>query len=140
MKKSEIVKLVSLLMSSLPCRLPSGVDIKLALEGYAIALEDCERADLEEAVRRCIRGVPEKMKWAPSAPELAQLVRDARARRLDAAKPKPEKVEAPNLPDNPEMAKRTARKISKFLGPMTHDQWVAENIKWGTIKPYEKEA
>ena len=124
-------------MSSLPCRLPSGVDLKLALEGYSIALEDSEQVDLEEAVRRCIRGIPDKLDWAPSAPELAQLTRDARARREDAAKPKEKKVEVPQLPDDPEMAVRVARKISKFLGPMNHEQWVEENIKWGTIKPYK---
>ncbi len=121
-------------MSSLPCRLPSGVDLKLALEGYSIALEDCEQVDLESAVKRCIKGVPDKLKWAPSAPELAQLARDAGARREDAAKPKAEKIMV--LPDNPEMAVRAAREI-RFLAPMNHAQWVAENIKIGTIRPYE---
>ena len=32
-------------------------------------------------------------------------------------------------------AKRVA-KVSTLLGPMSHEQWVAECIKWGTIKPY----
>ncbi len=132
--KKEIVKWVSLLMSSLPCRLPSGVDIKLALEGYAIALEGCDMGDLEAVVKDCIKG-KYKLKWAPAAPELAQLVRDEKARRLHP--PVATKKLAPPVATN--ITKRS-RKAIKLLGAMSHEQWVAENIRYGTIKPYAETA
>ncbi len=61
--------------------MPSSIDLKLTLEGYAIALEGCDLADLELVVRQCIKGQPAKYQWAPATSELAQLVRDEKAGR-----------------------------------------------------------
>ena len=134
--KTEKLKWVALLVSSLPIRLPSGIDLKLALEGYGIALEDCELQDIEAAVHRCIKGVPIAYKWCPAAPELRQLAKDAQARREH---PHVEAITNGLPPDlivsDKVRAKRVAR-VSTLLGPMSHEQWVAECIKWGTIKPY----
>lgn len=143
-KKAEIVQLVSLLMSSLPCRLPSGVDLKLALEGYAIALEDCNISDLKSAVTRCIKGVPDKLQWAPSAPELAQLVRDAKARRDNSGMLEaPPKAEAKYSAFEPISSERRtklaeyARKVAVQIGqPQSPEDWQATRLADGTIKPY----
>ena len=68
-------------MASLPSQAGGEIDKRLKLEGYWIALEGCNLADLEAVVRQCIKGQPAKYQWAPIAPELAQLVRNAKARR-----------------------------------------------------------
>jgi hypothetical protein len=118
--------------------LPSGVDLKLALEGYYIALEDCDINDLKSAVNRCIKG-QEDLKWAPSAPELAQLVRDAKARRdnsgmLEAPKAKYSAFE-PTPSERRDKLAEYARKVAKQIGqPVSHEEWVAARIKDGTIK------
>lgn len=127
MMKTEILKWVTLLLSSLPCRLPSGIDLKLALEGYAIALEGCDLVDLETAVKRCIKGVPERYQWAPSAPELAQLARDAKARR-EWVEPILEDKTNESYPTDEMYARMTAKweKLRPTFGnQLNPDDWVA---------------
>ena len=120
-------------------RLPSGIDLKLALEGYAIALEDCDVIDIQAAVNRCIKGVPIAYKWAPSAPELAQLARDAKARRdnsgLLTAAPKSEFEPTPS--ERRDKLAEYARKVAAQIGePLSPEDWVKARIADGTIKPY----
>ena len=140
-KKAEIVKLVTLLVSSLPMRLPSETDIRLALEGYAIALEDCEIVDLRSAVLRCIKGEPEKLKFAPSAPELNQLVRDAKARRENSGRLEPPKpvysAHERDLPTD-DARKRMAAKAAKLMDELSPsiswDEWKRQRKAEGVIR------
>lgn len=135
-KKAEILKLAAMLMSNLPCRLPSGYDIQMAMEGYAMALEDCDLGDISAVVASCIKGVPVKYDWCPQPAVVAQLARDAKARRVNH---NPEHVEALPPPDpvvSDKVRAKRAAKVIKFLGPMSHEQWVQECIRYGTIKPY----
>lgn len=127
-------------MSNLPCRLPSGYDIQMAMQGYVIALEDCEVDDVAEVVKACIKGVPEKYEWCPQPAIVAQLARDRAARREHENKPK---VEAKYSAFEPTPSERRtelaeyARKVAKQIGePLSPEDWVQARIKDGTIKPY----
>ena len=84
--REQILKWAALLMSNIPSRLRSGFDIKMALEGYVIALEDTDfiESDLKVAVDDCIAGRPTPYDWCPQPAVVRQLVRDARARRVNA--------------------------------------------------------
>ena len=120
----------------MPMRTTDEGGIKAALVAYCEALEGCERVDLHNAVNDILTGRGGPRKWSPSAPELAQLVRDQKARRVNH---NPEHVEALPPPDpvvSDKVRAKRAAKVPTLLGPMSHEQWVQENIKWGTIKPY----
>lgn len=93
------MKWSSMLLSNRPCRLPSGYDTQMLLEGYVIALDDSDyiAEDLRVAVTQVIKGVPEFFKWAPGPPEFAQLVRDAAARRLHDGDILEERILAPEI-------------------------------------------
>lgn len=89
---------MGLLLASLPSQTGGEIDKRFKLEGYWIALEEYDLADIEAVVRQCIKGQPVTYRWAPTAPELAQLVRDEKARReWDSSKALADKTdEAPD--------------------------------------------
>ena len=101
-----------------------------------MACEDCEVDDVVTAVSQCIVGKPVKYDWCPQPAVVAQIARDIQARREHPH------VEAitnglpPDLIVSDKVRARRVARVSTLLGPMDHAQWVAECIKWGTIKPY----
>jgi len=131
------------LCSTFPLKNTDEGGIKAKLEAYRRALEGCDANDLKSAVDRILQG-DDKMKWSPSAPELVQLVRDAKARRdnsgLLTAAPKQEAkysaFDATPSERRTELAEY-ARKVAAEIGePLSPEEWQRKKIKDCTIKPY----
>lgn len=110
--------------------------IRAALIAYQEALASVELIDLQTVVGNILNAKPVLRKWSPSAPELAQLCRDAKARR--ESPPATTQIEPPEvLPNNDEYARMTARaaKLSKSLGGQSDPKkWQEDRISDGTIK------
>ena len=132
--------MASFLMSNLPSQLPSGIDIKMALEGYWTACRDCDIDDVKFVINECVKGVPVEYDWAPQPAVVARLCRDRQARRTNAAKPKAEaKYSAfePTASERRTALAEYARKVAAQMGePQSPEEWVAARIKDGVIKPY----
>ncbi len=132
----EILERVTVLLSTLPMRTTDEGGIRAALIAYQEALASVELIDLRTVVGDILNAKPVLRKWSPSAPELAQLCRDARARR--EGPPEAPKIEPPEiLPDDDEYARMASRatKPSESLGGRhNHNEWQEDRIADGTIK------
>ena len=102
----------------------------MAMEGYAIALEDCDLGDISAAVAACIKGVPEKYGWCPQPAVIAQLARDAKARRDNSGMLEAPKAEAKYSAFEPTSSERRtelaeyARKVAAQIGqPLSPEEW-----------------
>jgi hypothetical protein len=99
---------VTVLLSTLPMRTTDQLGIKATLTAYSEALEGCDIRDLRSVVAAMFAG---PRKWAPSAPDLGQAVRDAAARRENTA----QALEYAPEPDrDPPTAEEYARMMEKW--------------------------
>ncbi len=136
--RKEILEWAARLMSALPSKLPSGFDIQLTLEAYVMACEGCGLVrDLQEAVERCIKGVPVLYEWAPQPAELGVLVRDARARRRGEVAPERPSLPPPGPAISDEAYKRmdeaAERAKKSMVVSVSHTDWVKDQIANGNI-------
>jgi len=132
---------VTVLCSTLPLANTDEGGIKARLSAYCEGLEGCELVDLQVVVADLLAGRPTVLKWAPSAPELAQAVRDAKARRLWG----PSKALADKTDEAPDDCQPTdeereriqakwAQERPTFEHKPSPEQWKKDRIADGTIR------
>jgi hypothetical protein len=117
-------------MAGLPNRLPSGIDIKLALQGYCDALADCHVDDLTAIVRECVIGVPTTCQWAPDAATVRQLCRDKQAKREAEGMTKIETAEKTVEPPTEDEYDRMAAKAAKLIDELVADKDARKTSNW----------
>ena len=115
--------------------------IKAGLTARCEALEGCELVDLRVVVADWLAGRPTVLKWAPSAPELAQAVRDAKARRIwGPSKALADKTD--EAPDDGQLTDEERERIQAkwaqerptFEHKPSPEQWKKNRIADGTIR------
>ena len=131
----QILERVTVLLSTLPMRTTDQLGIKAALTAYSEALEGCDISDLRMVVTSMFAG---RRKWAPSAPDLGQAVRDIAARRQNASKalehsPEPEK-DPPTGDEYDRMQEKWARARKAFDYRESAVEWRKSRLADGTIK------
>lgn len=104
----QIMERVTVLLSTLTMRNTDSLGIKAALTAYYEALEGCDYRDLCAVVAAMNSG---PRKWAPSAGDLAQAVRDCAARREN---PSQALEYAPEPDRDPPTAEEYARMMEKW--------------------------
>jgi len=129
---------VSYLLAGCVCRLPSGLDIQLTLQGYCDALADCDMYDLGDVVKECVAGDPVKYEWAPDAATVRKLCADkAAARKAGTEKQLLPPAKDETMPTDKEyrrMAAKAARVSKKIGGRVPFDKWKSDRIADGSIK------
>ncbi len=108
--------------------------IKAALTAYSEALEGCHIEDLRAAVSDIFARNP---KWAPSAPELGQAVRNVAARRqnpYDALEYAVELSDPPTVDECARMQEKWARARKAFDYRESAVEWRKSRLADGTIK------
>jgi len=114
---------------------------KARLTAYCEALEGCELIDLRRVVADLLAGRPAPRKWAPSAPELAQAVRDAKARRewdpsktLELAGANASGDCQPTDQERERMCAKWQKVGETFGATQNPADWIRERIADGTIR------
>ncbi len=128
--------MVSTLLASLPSQIGDELSMKLKLEGYVYALntpQPCNLVDLETVVLECIAGVPKFYKFAPTAPELGRIVREEHYRKKFEALPTLEPVRLLDVEISNKEANRRDKALDNLRKQLSHDDWVAEQRRIGTL-------